>query len=182
MADIPYIKDGQLFTAEGVLICPVEGSDKETKSTPWMRWLRDPKNKSFSYASELGSFTGIKEVKRFKNKGTEGVYWYGHRHVGGELRRKSLGSIRYSRNITLQKMADIAAQLARGKLREAAGEALPEWKQAEKRQAHQGTYYPPGRLPINRGEPVTASQVGLFADTGQDSDADPGGGGAAYEL
>ncbi len=74
-------------------------------SKAWFDWLKEPREKSFSYISKHGA-----TVTCIKNK--QG-YWYAHKRLDGKLKRKYLGR---AENLTPQKLDDVAFKLAQREL------------------------------------------------------------------
>jgi len=159
------VENGNLLD-NGAFVCDV--STDSQPSPAWVEWL--DKNTSFSFKGQQGAFSAVKERRELRS-GNRSAYWYAHLRVAGRLHHRSLGSINYLKNITLEKLEMVAGRLARIRLREAAPAAdQREWRAAEQRRRKRGR--PPAgplRLLV---EAEKIKQIGLFDDQGEQAGKD----------
>ncbi len=74
----------------------------------WFEWLELEETRSFAFEGYSGRFTARKENKKRGN-----AYWYAYRWLDGKTIKAYLGA---SQNLTLDKLDEVAAKLARRQL------------------------------------------------------------------
>src|SRR6266550_3922071 len=85
----------------------------EPGSEAWRAWLEQTGQKTFRFTTAAGSFSGRREAK------AERTYWYAYRKSRGHLSKAYLGR---SEDLTLERLAAVAAQLSGGGHQAAAAE------------------------------------------------------------
>ena len=79
----------------------------------WQDWLDSRTTKSFRYIGDDDTVTcTVVKEKRAGYKGRSVKwFWYAHRRLGGQLRRKYLG---LSENVTYNRLKEVALELEQG--------------------------------------------------------------------
>lgn len=167
-----FIRNAKLYTPEGEFITDVT-TDPTNPEETWVRWLKDPRNKSFRVIidDQNFTFTAIKEYRKHRS-GNSGAYWFGHvRLANNRLRHYSLGSLNpprdkgkpknlYVNRITWQKICKIGARLQAAQLADGMDkETRRKW---QRRQKARKSGDPPRRIMPGPARPEPPTQPALF--------------------
>lgn len=109
--EMPFVKKGMLHRPDSAPICAVAGG-----KTGWLDWLKT--HTGFRYESLAGVEISVIKERRKGRTGEYFEYWYGHRHVLGQLRRIYIGK---AETLTIAALENAAGRLAQLELGQSGG-------------------------------------------------------------